>query len=114
MELKPCFSSDGFEDTAGVFKMDAGLFSCVQQGVQNSSSAIGGGEQLSSSFLLEKYPFTFKKVDGVLDGIAAENISDHRFGTGVVIPFGHLMVGHVASASAGHQDFGADLLRAIE
>ena len=64
--------------------------------------------------MFEEHPFVLKEVDGVLNGKAAENISDDRFGTGVVVTLGHRMVGDVASATAGDQNFGSDFLRAVE
>ena len=65
-------------------------------------------EKLSGRLLFEEHAFVLKEVDGVLNGKAAENISDDRFGTGVVVTLGHRMVGDVASATAGDQNFGSD------
>ena len=69
----------GTQNTARVFESDPSLFRSSKQRFENSSPSIGRGEELSSFLLLQRYPFSGKEFNRVLDGEAAKNVSEYRF-----------------------------------
>ena len=101
-------------DLAGVPEFHTGAPGRAEQRLQHVLGAVGHREQLARVFLLEQHAFGREETARGLDVEGAEDAPDGRRGRAVEVAFAHGVVGHVAAAAAGDQDFGAEPGGAVE
>ena len=101
-------------DAPGMDEIDSGIARGSKQGIEDGVGIVGGWEELAGLLALELDAEIGEEADGARDIVTPEDVFDGVARGAGVGGFVHGVMGDVAAPAAGDEDFGAELLRAVE
>jgi hypothetical protein len=113
---KPCIGSGGWLNSVDAMtgtNSHSKLATTLDERIENGPSFVGHRKQFAGLFAFEIDPQRGKPCNRLLDGKRGQHILDDP-AIAEEIGWGHDLVRDIAAPPAGHENFGADGVRAVE